>query len=154
MRKLTLIIFLLLLCGVTSASDEVEKTVKSYFAAFNESKSAEDLVGEYWNPVAMIVMPNEVLKFDSHQDSERWMAAMQSEIGKAGWLRSEFMETSTCQLSNSVALFSFRFKRVFENGSEVASGGTYTLIKSDRWRIMTLIVAEPKELVSCGPSDA
>ena len=153
-QRFTLISFLLLQCGTVSAADDVESTMKSYLVDFNKGQSAEDLIGNYFNPTAMFVTPTEILHFSSHQDAEKWMVAMLADIGKAGWVRSEYGETSTCKLSENVALYSFRLKRVFRDGTETISGGTYTLFKSDRWRITTAIFVEPGELVNCGRVDA
>jgi len=149
MYRFILITFLLLQCGIVSAKNDVADTMKSYLVDFNKGHSAEDLIGNYFNPTAMFVTPTEILNFSSHQDAEKWMAAMLADIGKAGWVRSEYGETSTCKLSENVALYSFRLKRVFQDGRETISGGTYTLFKSDRWRIATAIFVEPGELVSC-----
>lgn len=149
MRRVSLFTFLLLLCVATKASDEVAAAVEAYITDFNKGLSAEYVVKKHWNPQALIVTPTEVLNFSYYQDAEEWLAGIQTEIKKAGWLRSEFIETSTCRLSDTVALYSFRFRRIFEGGAESVSGGTYTLFKSDRWRITTLIFVEPPELVNC-----
>lgn len=154
MYRFTLIIFLLLLCGTVSATNEVEDTMKSYLVDFNNGHSAKDLVENYFNPTAMFVTPAAVINFSSHQDAEKWMAALLADIAKAGWVKSEYGETSTCKLSENVALYSFRLKRVFQDGTATISGGTYTLFKSDRWRIVTAIFVEPGELVNCGRVDA
>lgn len=155
MRRYTFIVFLFLLSqsGTISASDDVAGTMKSYLVDFNKGYSAKELVGNYFNPTAMFVTPTDILNFSSHQDAEKWMEAMLADIGRAGWVRSEYGETSTCKLSQNVAIFSFRLKRVFQDGAETISGGTYTLFKTDRWRIATAIFVEPGELVNCDRAD-
>lgn len=155
MRRYTFIVFffLLLQSGTISASDDVAGTMKSYLVDFNKGYSAKELVGNYFNPTAMFLTPTEILNFSSHQDAEKWMEAMLADISRAGWVRSEYGETSTCKLSQNVAIFSFRLKRVFQDGAETISGGTYTLFKSDRWRIASAIFVEPGELVNCDDAD-
>ena len=155
MRSYTFIAFLFfsLQSGTLSASNDVAETMKSYLVDFNKGHSAKDLVGNYFNPTAMFVTPTSILNFSSHQDAEKWMEAMLADIGRAGWVRSEYGETSTCKLSENVAIYSFRLKRVFQDGAETISGGTYTLFKSDRWRIATAIFVEPGELVNCDSAD-
>ncbi len=147
------ILFLLLQSGTVSAGNDVARTMKSYLVDFNKGDSAKELVANYFNSTAMFVTPTEILNFSSHQDAEKWMEAMLAHIGRAGWVRSEYGETSTCKLSQNVAIFSFRLKRVFQDGTETISGGTYTLFKSDRWRIAAAVFVEPGELVNCDRAD-
>lgn len=152
--KSIVFLFLLLLSGTINASDDVATTMKSYLNDFNKGHSANDLVRNYFNPTAMFVTPGEILNFSSYQESEKWMGAMLTDIGRAGWVRSEYGETTVCKLSENVAIYGFHLRRVFQDGSETISGGAYTLFKSDRWRIAVAIFVEPGELVNCEHVDA
>jgi hypothetical protein len=148
MRVLLAILFCAM-AGASYASSSPSSAVVDYLEDFNRGLPAEELVQSYWHPSAMIVTPGGVLSFQNHQDSKQWLEGIQAEISRNGWIRSDLVESAVCPLGDTVALFSMKFKRVFADGSETFGGGTYTMLKSDRWRIVVLTFVDPKNLVRC-----
>ncbi len=144
-----LITLTIVFSGAVHASETVDATVRAYFQDFNLREDAESLVKKYWHPFAIAVNSREVLTFESHKESAAWLGEIQSTIEKGGWVRSDITESATCQLSDSVALYSLHFVRVLRDGTETPGGATYTLFKSDRWRIVNLTFVNPATLVSC-----
>ena len=137
------------MAGASYASSSPSSTVADYLEDFSSGLPAEELVKSYWHPSAMIVHPGGVLSFLEHQDSKKWLEGILAEISRNGWIRSDIVESAECPLGDTIALFSMKYKRVFADGSETFAGATYTLLKSDRWRIAVLTNTDPKNLVRC-----
>lgn len=148
MRHL-LLLSLWLIAGVSHGSDDVSNAVARYFDDFNRGLAASELVNAHWHPEASLYAPGGVVLFNDHQDTGNWLEALQAQIADDGWVRSEILDSSVCILGDTLALYSMKFKRVFSDGRESIGGGTYTLFKSDKWRIASLTVINPDGLMRC-----
>jgi hypothetical protein len=130
-------------------AQEPAADVQEYLDAFNRDSPAEELIASYWHVPASIVTPDDVLVFSKARGVAEWLGRIQDDIRRDGWVRTDVIERGVCQLSDTNALFSMRFKRVFADGTETVSGGVYALIKTDRWRIAGLVFAGPDSLIAC-----
>lgn len=140
--------------ATVQGSDEVSTAIDHYFEDFNRGMPALELVHAHWHPESVVFTSDAVKIFDGYKESASWVQEIQVSIAEDGWVRSEVVESAVCNLGDTLALYSMKFKRVFSDGREIISGGTYTLAKSDRWRIASVIFANPDDLVRCDNPDA
>ncbi len=139
----------LLFTSSLAMADSPEETVSAYFDGFNGGRAAAEMIERYWHPEVTIVMADGVLQFAAHDETAAWLEGLQEEIKSQGWRRSEILERRVCALSPTNALYSVRFKRVFESGEEFFSGGVYLMLRTDRWRIAGLVFAGADSILDC-----
>ena len=85
------------------------------------------------------------------EDVQGWLRQTQNTLKQTGWIHSELLEARVCMAAENVAVFSMKLARIERDGSKVL-GATYTLFKSDRWRIATIMIANPDRHLSCDTS--
>jgi len=145
-----LVLSALLLWSAAADADEreVRSHIEDYFRDFNEVRAPQYLADAYLSSPLTIVSSTGVRNLNSMEDVEGWLRQIQSTLQESGWLRSELLEARVCMTEENVAVFSMKLVRVGKDG-RTALGATYTLFKSDRWRIATIMIASPDRLLSC-----
>lgn len=150
-ERLGAVVLSALLLGSASADadeGEVRSHIDDYLHDFNEVRTPQHLADAYFSSPLTIVSSTGVRNLNSMEDVRGWLLQIQSTLKESGWIRSEFLEARVCMAEENVAVFSMKLARIGKDG-RTALGGTYTLFKSDRWRIATIMIASPDRLLSC-----
>jgi hypothetical protein len=156
MRRLRLGAMLLSALLMASAradarEEEVRRHVDEYLRDFNEVRSPQHLAETYLSAPITIVSSEGVRHLASIEDVASWLRQMQKTLRESGWIRSEFLATRICMTADDVAVFSMKLARIGEAGPAVL-GATYTLFRSDRWRIVAIMIGNPDRLLGCDPT--
>lgn len=116
-----------------TASDPQEM-FSAYLQAF-ESLDPLAIV-QYYDTPAMVVMPAAVVLIPDAPTGQRLIAGSIQQLRAQGYLRTEVAGLEVRQLAPTLALCSGVFIRHGDNGELGRAGFTYTLRRTEAWKIV------------------
>ena len=139
----------MLVSSTASANDEIYEQMGRYFSDFNEGVAANTMVERYFGDEVFALTSSGAHFYKTKDETANWFGTVLAAIRKEGWQKTILRNHSICMISDTAALYTLKFDRIFVDGREVPGSSVYTLQKDDKWRVVAVTVTSANLGMEC-----